>query len=278
VPLYAIAKNSGTTVTARYRINSGSSTSLTLNGKTWISDTSYVFGDMQPYTSKLTSISGTDEDRLYVKEQHSDAAKKPWSYQLPIANGNYVVRLHFAEIYWGVAGGSLNSGPGLRVMSVALEGQLRLINFDPTQEAGETATAVIKNIPVTVADGKLNINFSSTVDRPMVCAVEVYRFSTTTASKPALTSLDNTLDKAKAYPIPLQKTLKIQFPAKYAGETNLQIVDMVGRIYEIGKMNLPKGGSNMQVDISKLSLKPGVYFLRILSFNTRPELIKLIVD
>ncbi|WP_018615351.1 DUF7594 domain-containing protein [Segetibacter koreensis] len=277
VPLYGIAKASGTTVTAKYRVNSGSSTSLTLNGKTWSADTVYVVGDMQPYKSKLTEIECTDEDALYVKEQHSNAAKKPWSYVFPVANGNYVVRLHFAEIFWGVPGYGLNGGAGSRVMSVALEGQLRIVNFDPTQEIGAVATALVKNIPVTVTDGKLNIDFSSTVDRPMVCAVEVYSFSTT-SNKASLQSIEHNFEKAKAYPNPVRKTLKVEFPASYVGDYHLQILDALGRMYEIGKMKLPKGGSNMEVDVSRLSLKPGFYYLWIQSVDKKPELIKLVVE
>ena len=277
VPLYGIAKTSGTSVSVKYRINSGSSASITINGKTWSADTIYAVGELQPYTNtKLTDVTGTDEDALFYNEQHSNAAKKPWSYEFPVANGDYVVRLHFAEIYWGVPGGNLNGGIGLREMSVAMEGKLRLANFDPTQEVG-AATAVIKNFPVTVTDGKLNIDFSSTVDRPMVCAIEVYSFSPT-ANKPDAEYVESNFTKIKAYPNPLQKTLKINFPATYEGDYNLQIVDVAGRIYEIGKMRLPKGGSNLEADLSKFALKPGFYYLRILSENTKTELFKLIVE
>ena len=276
VPIYGIAKASGTTVKANYRINSGAKTSLTLNGRTWAADTLYTVGDMKPYTSKLTQIACTDDDALYFKEQHSDSAKKPWSYVLPVTNGDYVVRLHFAEIFFGVPGSGLTGGAGSRVMSVALEGQLRIVNFDPTQEIGAPATAFVKNLPVTVTDGKLNISFSSTSDRPMVCGVEVYSFSSA-ANKP-VAEVENNLLKVKAFPNPLQKTLNIEFPATYAGEHDLQIVDAMGRVYDLGKMQLPQGGSNMQVDISRLSLKAGFYYLKILSPNTKPELIKLIVQ
>lgn len=276
MPLYGIAKSSGTAVTVKYRINSGSATAITVNGKTWSADTTFGVGDLQPYpNTKLTEVAGTEEDALFYTEQHSDASKKPWSYEFPVANGNYVVRLHFAEIYWGVSGGSLNGGAGLRVMSVAMEGRLRLINFDPTQEAG-AATAIVKNFHVTVTDGKLNIDFSSTVDRPMICAIEIYSFSTT-ASRPALSSVESNSGKVKAYPNPLQKKFKMEFSARYAGDCHLQIIDALGRTYEMGKMTLPAGGSIMEADISKLSLKPGFYYLRILSANTKPEIIKLVV-
>lgn len=167
-------------------------------------------------------------------------------------------------------------------MSASLEGQLRLVNFDVTQEAGG-ATALVKNIPVTVTDGKLNIDFSASVNRPMVCAVEVYSFDSSASARPVLTrtnvvGLESNLNKVRIYPNPVQKTLNIHFPAKYTGSSTLQIADVTGRIYQVGKIQLQPGGSNRQVDISNLSLKPGFYFLRILSEARTTEVIKLVVE
>ncbi len=284
VPLYAIAKASGTVVTVNYRVNSGSSTPLTLNGKTWSADNQYSFDNLEPYTNpKLTQIAGTDEDPLYLKEQSSNADKKPFRYEFPVENGDYVVRLHFAEMYWGAPGSGIAGGAGSRVMNVALENQLRLINFDVTQEAGG-ATALVKNIPVTVTDGKLNIDFSSTVNRPMVCAVEVYSFRSAPTAARARNNqstpvFENNLKKARVYPNPVQKIMHIQFPAKYTGNSTLQIADVAGRIYEIGRIKLQGSALNtIEVNISNLSLKPGFYYLRILSETRPPEAIKLIVE
>ncbi len=275
VPLYGIAKSSGTTVTANYRINSGSATSITINGKIWSADNQYSFDNLEPYTnSQLTQIAGTDEDPLYLKEQSSNGDKKPFRYEFPVSNGDYAVRLHFAEIYWGAPGSGFAGGAGSRVMSVSLENQLRLINLDVSQEVGG-ATTLVKNIPVTVTDGKLSINFSASVNRPMVVAVEVYSFRSSVA-RPA-DFVENSFKKVRIYPNPVQNTLNIQFPTNYHGNCNLQIVDAVGRIYSIGNTKLLSGGSNMQVNLSNLSLKPGFYYLKIVS-DTRPvEVLKLIV-
>jgi hypothetical protein len=218
---------------------------------------------------------------LYRSEQSSNADKKPFRYEIPLANGNYFVRLHFAEIFWGAPGTGITGGPGSRVMSVTLENQLRLANLDVAGEVG-TATAVIKNFPVTVTDGKLNINFSSSVNRPMVCAVEVYSFSIVTAS-PAMVSMVegadylNNFEKPQVFPNPLRNRFNIRFPTTYKGNMSLQLSDIRGRMFELGRFNLRLGGSAMEVDISKLALRPGVYFLRM-NFNERKtEVMKLIV-
>lgn len=283
VPLYAIAKAFGTTVTANYRVNSGSSTAININGKTWSADNQYVFDNLEPYTNtRLTKINGTEEDLLYVKEQSSNADKAPFRYEFPVANGDYVVRLHFAELYWGAPGSGFAGGAGSRVMDVSLENKLRLINFDVTQEVG-SATALVKNLPVTVTDGKLNINFSATVNRPMVVAVEVYSFRTSALAKPAGTdslnvvSLEKTVKKVRVYPNPLQKRMMIEFPNNYTGNTNLQIMDAIGRTFNLGQVKLQPGTSNVQIDISHLLLQPGFYYLKVTSETKKTEVIKLIV-
>ncbi|WP_018612520.1 malectin domain-containing carbohydrate-binding protein [Segetibacter koreensis] len=276
VPLYGIAKASGTTVTANYRVNSGSSTSLTINGKTWSADNKYSFDNLEPYSnSSLKQIACTDEDALYLREQSSNGDKKPFRYEFPVTNGDYVVRLHFAELYWGAPGSGFEGGPGSRVMSVSLENQLRLINLDVSHEVGG-ATALVKNIPVTVNDGKLNINFSATVNRPMVVAVEVYSFRSSSARPADIVATESELNQVRVYPIPVEKMLNIKFPAEYHGSTNLQMVDAMGRTYEVAKFNLQAGGSSQEVNISNLSLKPGFYYLRIVS-ATKTDMIKLIV-
>lgn len=283
VPLYGIAKAAGTTVTANYRVNSGSANAVTINGKTWSADNQYSFDNLEPFTNPaVTQIAGTDEDALYLKEQSSNGDKKPFRYEFPVANGDYSVRLHFSELYWGQPGSGLSGGTGSRVMSVSLENELRLVNFDVAREVGG-ATALVKNIPVTVTDGKLNIDFSAVVNRPMVVAVEVYSFRATASARPGKSvnetaiTFNNNINKARIYPNPVQKRLMVQFPAKYLGNTNLQLTDVSGRLYNLGTVNLPAGGSTKEIDISKLSLKPGFYYLKVFSLTTS-DILKLIVE
>jgi hypothetical protein len=278
VPLYGIAKASGTTVTVPFRIKSGSTTNVTVNGKTWVSDAPYAFDNLEPYTnSKVTKISATDEDALYLREQSSNGDKRPFRYAIPIANGSYWVRLHFAEIFWGNPGSGFLGGAGSRVMSVSLENQLKLINLDVAGEVG-AASAVIKNIPVTVSDGQLNINFSATVNRPMVCAVEVYQFSSSgaiTQASPDILEMSNDLVKPKVYPNPAKDKIQVEIPTGYEGNANLELSDQLGRVYKIGASHIQAGGATVEVDLSKFQLKPGIYYLKIISETRNTEVIKL---
>jgi hypothetical protein len=289
VPLYGIAKASGTTVKVNYRIKAGSSTSVTVNGKKWSADTDYAFDNLEPYTNtKLSKIAATDEDALYLREQSSSGDKLPFRYEMTVPDGDYVVRLHFAEIVWGAPGSGFNKGgPGSRVMSVKLENQLRLINLDVAQEVG-VASAVIKNLPVTVADGKLNIDFLASVNRPAINAIEVYSFSSSLAQSinntdsSAIPVINNTLsesdfEKPKLYPNPLHDKFTLEFPSQYEGRYSLEIIDLVGRKYGVGNPVLRHGGSTLDIDISKLQLKTGVYSMRIYSETGRTEVIKLVI-
>jgi hypothetical protein len=88
--------------------------------------------------------------------------------------------------------------------------------------------------------------------------------------------LSTNAERPKVYPNPLHKKFNIQFPRQYEGDVRLQITDAVGKTFEIGKYRLKPGGTNIDVNISSLSLKPGAYFLRINS-ETKTEVMKLIV-
>lgn len=287
VPLYGIAKKSGVTVTANYRVNSGGS-AVTINGKSWAADNKYAHDNLEPYkNSGLKEIAGTDEDVLYLDEQSSNGDKKPFRYEFPVSNGTYYVRLHFAELFWGAPGSGFLSGAGSRVFSVKLENQYKLVNFDPTAEVGG-ATAVVKNIPVTVSDGKLNIDFSAVANRPMVCAVEVYSFSggaraltdtiVTTAEvvHPVLPQPEQVIETPQLYPNPLHDNFTLKFPKRYQGIYHLQLTDLLGRKYDLGKARL-NGATSLNINISKYSLKPGIYLLRINS-NNKEDVLKVMIQ
>jgi hypothetical protein len=166
------------------------------------------------------------------------------------------------------------------VMSVSLENQLKLINLDVAQEVG-SAAAVIKNIPVTVTDGKLNINFTATVNRPMVCAVEVYKFSGAAAITEANEEnfeISNDLDKPKVYPNPTKDKLRIEFPGSYEGNVNLEISDQIGRVYKVGASKVKDGASIVETNLSRFNFKPGIYYLKIYSEKGRTEVFKIRVE
>ncbi|CAH0999303.1 hypothetical protein LEM8419_00601 [Neolewinella maritima] len=95
-------------------------------------------------------------------------------YALPLADGAYTVRLHFAEIYWGAIGAG---GTGRRIFDVRLEGQLVQDNYDIIADVG-SLTAVVKEYRVTMTDGTLNLRLDASsgvggVNQPKLSALEI---------------------------------------------------------------------------------------------------------
>lgn len=80
----------------------------------------------------------------------------------------YRVRLHFAEIYWGVAGlGGTETGPGTRLMDIRINGQTVLNRFDIFRAAGGANRAVVREFEVSSNSlGEIGIEFAASADSP----------------------------------------------------------------------------------------------------------------
>jgi len=155
--------------TTVYRIDCGGSGG-TFSGVSWAADAYFTGG----VVSNLPNpIANTTDDGLYTTQRSTSADNLGFSYALPVTNGTYTVRLHFAELYW--VGGANRGTPGVgkRVFNVQLEGTTMLTNYDITAQVGALA-ADIRTFTVTVTDGTLNINFpTASVNRPTLAALEV---------------------------------------------------------------------------------------------------------
>jgi len=163
---------------AVYRINTGGADYITPEGIVFEAD-NYSFSSKATYSNKaINDIKNTDADRLYLTEHIADQDSGQFYYYLPVAPGNYTVKLHFAEIYFGVVQWEANSNPvGKRIFDVTVEGKEMLVDFDIAAEAG-VATALVKTFEVSSNDGNIVIGFSGKVNRPKVSAIEVLVSST----------------------------------------------------------------------------------------------------
>jgi chitodextrinase len=157
-----------------FRVNAGGGAYTDVNGESWSADFGYNTGSTFESTN---SISGTQDDPLYQTDRWDPTDSPELAYGFGVANGSYVVRLHFAEVYSGT------SGVGLRVFDVEMEGQPVLDNLDIFAEAGANA-ALIKSLPVTVSDGQLDIRFVHVTQNPKVSAIEVTREVTAPDTEP----------------------------------------------------------------------------------------------
>ena len=131
----------------------------------WSADQYNTGGDL--YTA-IIPIANTTNDALYQTERND----RQFSYAIPVPSaGYYRVNLHFAEIYHGVGN---SRGVGTRVFNVSAEGKQVLTNYDIYLAAGGPAKAIIQPIDsVQVLDGFLTLNFTSTVDKAKISAIEV---------------------------------------------------------------------------------------------------------
>ncbi|XP_026404701.1 probable leucine-rich repeat receptor-like serine/threonine-protein kinase At3g14840 isoform X1 [Papaver somniferum] len=101
-----------------------------------------------------TSLSMADS-KLYMT-----ARKSPISltyYGFCLINGNYTVKLHFAEIE--ISNGTSQDSLGRRVFDVYIQGKLKLKDFDIVKAAGGAHKAVIITFNESVTSNTLEIRF-----------------------------------------------------------------------------------------------------------------------
>jgi N-acetylneuraminic acid mutarotase len=138
-------------------INAGGGSYLDSFGNLWWSDRYFSGGVTATYPQ---GIANTTDDTIYDSERAGT-----FSYQIPVANGDYTVRLHFAEL--------LMQSPGARQFGVSVEGSRVLTRFDIYAQAGKGAL-VTRSFPVTVTDGVLSVGFTGVVENAAVQALDVF--------------------------------------------------------------------------------------------------------
>lgn len=123
----------------------------------WSADAFYTGGFSY---SAAATILGSGDAGLYQSER----AGKQFGYRIPVANGDYTVRLHFAEIYW--------KNPGSRIFSVMLEGRPMISGLDLCGAAGPGGV-LVRETQQNVADGFLDLAFSAQLDAAKISAIEI---------------------------------------------------------------------------------------------------------
>lgn len=169
----ALLQVGGTTGVA-IRINVGGEEYLDSNGFTWEADYGFVGSGGNAGIVTTSEINATIDDFLYQSERFAPN----FSYSIPVTPGEYIVRLHFAEVY---SGAFTNGG---RVFDIFVEGNLVANNYDIFAEVGaETATVV--STELTVLDGNLNIDLPQEIQNPKLSAIEIISTEPTNTAGPA---------------------------------------------------------------------------------------------
>ncbi len=90
---------------------------------------------------------------------------RAFGFQVPVANGAYTVRLHFAELN--------KTAANTRTFDVRLENTTVLANFDVFAQAAGIDKAIVRQFPVTVTDGVMTIDFIRRIENAKISAIEI---------------------------------------------------------------------------------------------------------
>jgi Malectin domain/Bacterial TSP3 repeat len=137
-------------------VNAGGQAYTATDGTAYQADKGFRGGTTR---TKTVAIAGTPDAKLYQSERAG-----AFSYAIPVANGNYVVTLQFAELTYAAV--------GRRLFDVLIEGKLVLDNLDLYATVGRYAAYDV-TLPVTINDGVLDITFRIYVAEATVSAIVV---------------------------------------------------------------------------------------------------------
>ncbi|MEJ2642328.1 MAG: malectin domain-containing carbohydrate-binding protein, partial [Desulfosarcinaceae bacterium] len=145
------------------RVNCGGGRYVDTGGNAWAADSGYNTGKAAFESAEIT---GTSEDALYRSNRWDPNASPELEYRFKLANGSYLIKLHFAETWSGAF------GTGIRRFNIQIEDALVERNLDIFSEVGANA-ALVRSYPVTLTDGQLNLRFLHAVQNPQINAIEV---------------------------------------------------------------------------------------------------------
>jgi hypothetical protein len=136
-------------------------------GKLWNPDTYFSGGSA--VQSPIQHIWRTQDPIIYRGSRQGE-----FSYNIPLKPGTYELRLHFAETLYGPEN-SGGGGEGSRTMTVSVNGQPLLRDFDVLADAGGERTAEVKVFPDISpgSDGQLHLSFSGRNGSAMLSAIEI---------------------------------------------------------------------------------------------------------
>ena len=221
---------------AVYRINAGGDRYVDPRGNVWAADSHFTGGHAVEIAEE---IDATDMDPLYRTERWIFPGER-LAYNLPVADGRYVVRLHFAEIW----AGTIKSN--MRRFDVLVEGEKVLAGYDIAAEVGPM-TATVEQIVTEVHDGSLDIELEHVVENPKISAIEVFALEPGAPPPPAPAR------PAVFPPLPLPPTDAL-YRVNAGGR---EYVDPQGRRWEADSYFNDSGlGAARYVDIAGTELDP----------------------
>jgi len=253
--------------TKTIRINCGGPR-LEYHGVIFEADKWYT-GTYKYVNPNILDIYQTTYDELYFTERASNNDLGMFYYNIPVANGEFTVCLHFAEIYWNCPGGQ-PGGTGSRVFNVDIEDNRVLDKYDIIADAG-CRTAVVKYFDVIVLDDTLSIRFKPDVNRPKISAIEVIPSKSGETplgvnSEKINNELPDKFGLLQNYPNPFNPTTNIRFAVRDAGFVKLIVYNSLGEEVEQLVNEYKNPGTyelNFDANSPKGSLTSGIYYYRL---------------
>ena len=149
------------------RIKAGATSSYTdTNGNTWLADANYKNGLTESFPTR--AITGTNDPTLFRADRYGSSLTAVWSYNIPIPNGTYDVKLYFVEL--------TKAAIGQRVFSVDITDTALnpdISNLDIYKEVGANAADVKTFTDVAIADSTLTLRPIAVTDLPEIAAIEI---------------------------------------------------------------------------------------------------------
>ncbi|QNF32735.1 T9SS type A sorting domain-containing protein [Adhaeribacter swui] len=247
----------GTPVATAIRINAGGNALTTTQGN--FSADAYFTGATTVSTTAAT-IANTADPGLYQDNRRASANNGSFQYAIPVTNGQYTVKLHFAETFHTTA--------GKRQFNVTAEGSSWLNNYDIYVAAGGARQAIVATRNVTVSDGTLDLNFISKVDKACVSAIEVLPASGTEQIEAATPTKEETGLVTRLYPNPVtdQFTVELKVPAE---QVSFSIIDASGITV---KTHISTRAQADKLEFLVDQLQPGLYTLLVHANNNQQVL------
>jgi beta-glucanase (GH16 family) len=233
----------------------------------WSPNTDYgsMDGSNTIYAASL-QISGTDEDVIYQSERYGTVG-----YKIRVPNGNYDVKLMFAENYFT----SSNS----RVFDVYIEHQRVIENLDIFNQIGINTALEKDFLNVSVNDGVLDIQFAEKIDNSLINGI-VITVNTTDIKDKYHNDLDG-FNIEQNYPNPFNGKTVINYSLHKTDNLIFLLYNILGeQIFFEDLGSVAAGFHQYFLDTSTLvgnsPLASGVYFYVFSTFSQR-ETRKLVL-
>lgn len=241
---------------AAVRINAGGP-GATAGGLPFSADV-FSTGATAVAANAVADFANTTSDVLYRDARRALNNGGTFGYAIPVANGTYLVKLHFAETYFGVA---VPGGVGKRVFNVAAGGAAWLTNYDIFADAGTNA-AVVKTKSVTVRDGTLTLTFTSVVEKAIVSAIEVIPAPAAGREGAGEAAAGESM-RLEAYPNPATGLFTLRFTPAAPGPAVLEVYDATGRVVVRPFGEMVRAGVPYTVTVDARGWQKGLYVSRL---------------